>query len=458
MDRRSFIHFTAGAAVTAAARPLFAGMQSSGPIGANDRVRMAIIGSGNRGNEVLTAFQEAKQGKVFVAACDVFRERLDSTVQRLTTANVKVDAYEDYRRVLDRSDIDAVLVATPDHWHPKIAIDACTAGKDVYLEKPACNDAGVAEAAKAIQAARRYNRIVQLGTQQRSWPMFREAREIIPQLGGVTHVVIQQSGGGSPTTEPTVPVPAGLNWDMFQGPAPRKPYKNGRQRGWRYYLDYGGGLITDWGVHWTETALWFMDAEREAPQISSGVGQYVNVQNPDRDRPYNAFTGSWQYSKFVMTFSNVVWSDPEFSTSGVAFYGPRGTLVINRSGYILRPAPSRGGGPGRAGAALPGTSPGGIPQGPVASGGAGARGAAPAGPIQPAIDGRLVRAASGNPTAMATTLHVENFLESVKSRQRPATDIEVGFYATLPCVLALRSMREGKAFTFDSSKMTARAL
>ena len=468
MNRRSFIHLTAAAAVAAASKPLVAARaQRSGPIGANDRVRLGIIGAGNRGNEVLTSFSEAKSPSVFVGACDVFKERLDSTVQRLSADSNKVDAYQDYRRLLDRRDIDALLVATPDHWHSKISIDACAAGKDVYLEKPSCNDATIEEAVQAIHAARKANRIVQLGTEQRSWPMFGEARELIPQLGGVTHVVIQQSGGGSPTTEPVIDVPAGLNWDMFQGPAPKKPYKSGRQRGWRYYLDYGGGLMTDWGVHWTDTALWFMNAQLEAPKMASGVGQYVNVENPDRDRPQNAFTGTWQYSKFVMSFSNVVWGDPEFSTSGVTFYGPRGTLVINRSGYMLRPAAGRGGGPGRAGApGAPGAA-GGRLQVPGAPGAAGAGragapgrfgGGAPQQPAGPPLEAKLVRSEGANGTAMATTLHVENFLSCVKSRQKPSSDIEIGFYATLPCVLALRSMRLGKALAFDTAKMAVKVL
>lgn len=446
MNRRTFIEVTAGAALAAGAKPMAAARaRQTGPVGANDRVRMAIIGAGNRGNEVVTSFAQARHSNVFVAAAEVFKERLDATVQRIAVGGNKVDAYEDYRRVLDRKDVDAVLIATPDHWHSRMTIDACAAGKDIYLEKPSCNDATIEEAVEAIAAVKKSNRVVQVGTEQRSWPMFGEARELIPQLGGVTHVVIQFAGGGSPVTEPAVPVPAGLNWDAFQGPAPRKPYKSGRHRGWRYYLDYGGGLMTDWGVHLVDTALWFVDAQLEAPKVSMGIGQYVNVDNPDRDRPHNAFTGSWQYSKFVMTFSNIVMADPEFSTSGTIFYGPRGALVINRQGYMLRPSGAgRGRGAGPAGAATPA--------------GAG-RSAAPAQPALPPLDGRLVRAEAGvNGTAMSTTLHVENFLDCLKSRRKPVSDIEVGFYATLPCVLALRSMRQSRALTFDTTRMAVKAL
>jgi predicted dehydrogenase len=451
MNRRTFIQMTAGAAVAAASKPIVAARpQQTGPIGANDRVRMAIVGSGGRGNQVLTSFAQAKNANVFVAASDVFKERLDSTVQRLSTNGNTVDGYEDYRRVLDRRDVDGVLIATPDHWHPKITIDACAAGKDVYMEKPACNEATIDQAVAAIQAMRRYNRIVQVGTQQRSWPHFAEARALLPQLGGVTHVVLQFGGGGTPVVEPVIPVPAGLNWDLFQGPAPRKPYKMGRHRGWRYYLDYGGGLMTDWGVHLADTALWFMDAQLEAPKITMGIGQYVNVETPDRDRPHNAFTGSWQYSKFVMTFSNAAMSNPEFPFSGTVFYGPRGSLVVNRSGYMLRPGGGGGGGRGRAaGPATAANAAGGRSATPPA---------VPAPPPQPPLEAQLVR---GEPeqqmVATATTLHVDNFLDCVKSRQKPVSDVEIGFYATLPCVLSLRAMREGRAFAWDAAKMSPKA-
>jgi predicted dehydrogenase len=447
MNRREFLQTTAGAAALSAVRPLSAARaQRSGVVGANERVRMAIIGSGGRGNQVLTSFGQTPNN-VFVAACDVFKERMDSTVQKLSADGQKVDAYEDYRRVLDRKDVDAVLIATPDHWHPQITIDACAAGKDVYMEKPACNGSTIEPAAKAIEAARRYGRIVQVGTEQRSWPHFDEARALLPELGGVTHVILEYGGGGSAAVEPVAPVPEGLNWDMFQGPAPRKPYKVGRQRQWRYYWDYGGGLVTDWGVHLADTALWFMDAQLVAPRLTTGVGQFVNVQNPDPDRPYNAFTASWQYEKFVMTFSNALIGNAEFPFHGTVFIGPRGSLVVNRTGYMLRP-PERGLGGGRGRAV-----------GRGAAGAAPQPGRAPAGPPQPPIEGKVVTAGPElDMVVTATTLHVKNFLDCVKSRQKPVSDVEIGFYATLPCVLAIRAMREGRVFGWDSATMKAKAL
>jgi predicted dehydrogenase len=451
MNRRTFIQTTVGAAATSAARPLFGRGQSTGVMGANERIRMAIIGSGGRGNQVLTSFGQAPNN-VFVAACDVFKERLDSTVQKLSAESNKVDAYEDYRRVLDRKDVDAVLIATPDHWHPQITTDACAAGKDVYMEKPSCNAATIEPAAKTIEAARRYNRIVQVGTEQRSWPHFADAKALLPELGGVTHIVLQYGGGTLPTTDPVVPVPDGLNWDMFQGPAPRKPYKMTRHRGWRYYWDYGGGLVTDWGVHLADTALWFMDSQLKAPKLTTAVSQYVNVQNPDMDRPANVFHVAWQYDNFLMSFGNMVIGNPEFPFHGTVFFGPRGSLVVNRTGYMLRPPEAGiGGGRGRA-AGAPGQAP---------AGGAGrsATASAPAAPPRPPLDAKVITAGPElEMVVTATTLHVKDFLECVKSRKKPVSDVEIGFFATLPCVLGIRAMREGRGFAWDSAAMKAKAV
>jgi predicted dehydrogenase len=425
VNRREFLQTAVGAAAVSALRPVSA-RQSTGVIGANERVRMGIIGCGNRGNQVMSGFNKSPNN-VFVAACDVSKERLDQTVAKMTSGGVKVDAYEDYRRVLDRKDIDAVLIATPDHWHSPITLDACAAGKDVYVEKPLSN--AIEPAWKMVEAARRHNRIVQVGLQQRSWPHFNEAAALIKNggIGKVTHVILRYGGGGNPTNDPVVPVPAGLNWDMFQGPAPRKPYKTTRERNWRYYWDYGGGLVTDWGVHLTDAAALVMGTNTTAPKLTSGIGQYVNVQNPDPDRPFNAFVASWQYDDFVMSFTNAVTGSPDFPTYGDLFIGTRGSLLLNRSGYQVTPndAPFGGGrGRGRGGQAMP--------------------------PPPPPIEGKLVKDQRGpdGRALDATPLHAENFLASVKSRQRPVADIEIGFYSTLPCLLACVAMREGKSQTW----------
>jgi predicted dehydrogenase len=443
MNRRAFLEQTIGTAAGLAAGPVVdLRAQGRGVLGANDRIRMAIIGSGGRGNQDLDSFAQLTNN-VFVSACDVFKERLDSTVQRLSANGNKVDAYEDYRRVLDRKDVDALLVATPDHWHSQIVVDACSAGKDCYVEKPVSNT--IEPAVRMLQAARKYNRVVQVGTQQRSWGHFQEAAKLLQSglIGTVEKITLQYGGGGSPETEPVAPVPAGLNWDMFQGPAPRKPYKFGRHRSWRYYWDYGGGLVTDWGVHVVDTAHHFMGTNTQAPNLTTAVAQYVDVQHPDLERPQNAFIVTWQYDKFVMSFTNAVLNNPDFSLEGNIFYGSRGALVVNRKGYQIRPNPVRGGGRGRGrGQAAPG---GVAPQ--------------PAVEALPPLEAKTVSGGAEMETiVVATTAHVANFLDCVKSRQRPVADIEIGFYSSLPCLLGILAIRQGKAFTWDAASMKPKAV
>ena len=175
----------------------------------------------------------------YVANCDAYATRLEQGTEQLSglQKDVKIEGYEDYRRVLDRKDVDVVHIASPDHWHCQMLIDAMAAGKDVYLEKPLSNT--VERAVEALSAYKSSNRVVQFGTQQRSGSHFQEAAKIVQegQLGKITHAVIQFPGNGYGTApEAEAPVPQGLNWDLFQGPAPRRPFKPGRLR-WRGWWD-----------------------------------------------------------------------------------------------------------------------------------------------------------------------------------------------------------------------------
>ena len=277
--RRTFLSLAAGAALGAAPA---SGQTQRRAVAPSDRVRMALIGSGSRGRGVASVFVRHHPDVQYVAACDAYRMRAEQGVQQLSELQkgAKVETVEDYRRVLDRTDVDAVLIATPDHWHCKMLIDAIAAGKDVYVEKPLSNT--IDRAVEALRAYKGSNRVVQLGTQQRSGKLFQEAAQLVldGHLGKVTHAVIQFPGNGYGTApEPVAPVPDGLNWDLFQGPAPRRPFKAARLR-WRGWWDYGGGLITDWGVHLTDVALWYLNAQRTAPLLTTGTAQYVNFLNP----------------------------------------------------------------------------------------------------------------------------------------------------------------------------------
>jgi predicted dehydrogenase len=442
MNRRRFLDIAATAAGMAAGSGR-AGAQS-GPRGANDKVRIGLIGSGNRGRSVAALFVRNHADAQYVAVCDAYRMRVDQGVEELSQLqkDVKVEPYEDYRRILERKDIDAVHIATPDHWHTQMLIDAMAAGKDVYLEKPLSNT--VERAVEALRAYQASNRVVQFGTQQRSGSHFQEAAKIVQegQLGKITHAVIQFGGSGYGTPpEPVVPVPDGLNWELFQGPASKRPFKQGRLR-WRGWWDYGGGLITDWGVHLTDVALWYLNAQHVGPLLTSGTAQYVNFVNPERDQSPDAFSVSWQYPDFVMTFTNVVVQDWEFGRQGNYFFGPGGSLLIHRAGYELRPGGGGGGGRGRGS-----QGPGNSPQTAAAASAQTPPSMPP--PVQP----RRVpwRESDGSDSNSATIAHGRDFLNCVKSRKKPLSDLEVGFYASLPCLIAVKAVREGQCFRWDDA-------
>jgi predicted dehydrogenase len=340
---------------------------------------------------------------------------------------VKVDAYEDYRRIIERKDIDAVLIATPDHWHCPMTVEACAAGKDVYVEKPLSNT--VESAWTAVEAARKHNRIVQMGVQQRQGEAFREAAEIVQsgQLGKVTHVMLAFGGNYGVPPGPAEPVPEGLNWDLFQGPAPKRPFRTGRLR-WRNFYDYGGGLVTDWGVHLVDVAHWYLKADAKAPLLTSAAAQYVLLNNPEKDQCPDSFTISWQYDDFVMTFTNAIVQDWEFGRQGTYFFGPNGSLLVDRAGFETRPRAA--GGPGRGG------------QTP------------PPNPLQarrrPFVDNY-----TNDPDTIA---HCREFLDSVKSRKRPSGDVEIGYHSTLPTLLAIHAIREGRSFKYDAAAHKAVAV
>jgi predicted dehydrogenase len=443
LTRRRFFDLAATAAGVAAA----AGRaRAQGPKGANDRIRIGLIGSGSRGRSVAAQFVRSHADAQYVANCDAYAMRLEQGLQQLTELqkDVKVEGYEDYRRILDRKDVDAVHIATPDHWHCQMLVDAIAAGKDVYVEKPLSST--VERAVEALQAYKKSDRVIQFGTQQRSGAHFQEAAKIIQEgsLGKITHAVIQFGGSGYGTApEPEVAVPQGLNWDLFQGPAPRRPFKQGRLR-WRGWWDYGGGLITDWGVHLTDVALWYLKSQHTGPLLTSGCSQYVNFVNPERDQSPDAFSVSWQYPNFVMTFSNAVPQDWEFARHGNYFYGPGGSLLIHRAGYEVRPGTTgQGGGRGRG-----------------AAGAANAQGSAaatPAPPPPPPIQPRRVpwREADGSDSNSSTVAHGRNFLDCMRSRNKPVSDLEIGFYASLPCLLAVKAVREGRSFKWDDAAKKA---
>ena len=293
-SRRDFLKTGAAAVAVAATKPLF-GWQ-----GASDRVRMGVIGMGGRSGRVFDSLTRHADCQ-FLVGCEVSQSKLQN-FQNPNRPLAQIPIVGDYRRVLERNDIDAVLIATPDFSHSRITVDALAAGKHVYVEKPASNS--VPRINAMLDAFNKSDRVVQVGTQQRSWDHFIEAKKILDSgiLGSVAHVVIQQGGNYAAVKQDPVPVPPGLDWDGWQVDAPKKPFKQGYV-GFRAWWEYGSGLVGDWGAHHVDVANWFMNADGKAPLKTAAVGYYARP-NIDPECVYNTFSISWQFDTHIVTFEN----------------------------------------------------------------------------------------------------------------------------------------------------------
>jgi len=406
-SRRSFLVSTA---VTAAV--------SRSAIGANDRIRLAIIGSGSRGSYVGGVFTDFPDVEL-VSVCDVYKPNCDSTVSRQSEkTNSHPEGVGDYRRVLDRKDVDALLITTPDHWHGPILIAACEAGKDAYCEKPLSNSIEMGQ--KMRQAVRSHKRVVQIGLQQRSWDHFQQNAKRVQDgmIGKVYHVeCIYQGNYTRAEGEPTTP-PAGLDWEMFQGNAERRPYTVMRQRSWRAFYDYSGGTLLDWGTHLTDVSHWYTGAQE--PLTCSASGQFARV-GPQPFQLPDTLAVTWKYPQFVMTYTNCVRTSPDFDVQGNHFLGSIGWLQVNRTGFRYRANPMGGGRTGPA-------------QAP---------------PFQPVSQSFPY---NGGPSDHA---HVRNFLDCVKSRQDPVVTVDTGFYSTLPTLMGVMAIRDGKTYAWDGQRAQA---
>lgn len=308
-------------------------LASAGKPGANDRLTLAHIGVGGMGSVDLAnmkVFRE--QGSVNVAAvCDVEEERLAAVVQK---AGAGVQPYRDYRYILDRKDIDAVVIATPDHWHAVQTVQACETGKHVYVEKP--SSVTVAEGRAMITAARRFRRVVQVGSQARSAKPAHDACQFIRngQLGRVHTVTcwhaVNPTGGLVADEAP----PPDLDWDLWLGPLPWRPYNPAYHPGnFRWFMESGGGGIRDRGAHVFSVIRWCLDADEQHPVAVEATG----TPTPK---------GLWdcpQTLRAVYTFKNpdwqVIWEQPGENKGkadfGIVFQGDRGQLVVNRDGTII---------------------------------------------------------------------------------------------------------------------------
>ncbi|HOE10995.1 MAG TPA: Gfo/Idh/MocA family oxidoreductase [bacterium] len=295
----------------------------------NDRITLGFIGLGGQGNYHFRKFLDNSEAQI-LAVCDVFQEHREKARRRANEkyGNQNCASYNDFRELLDRDDIDAVVIATPDHWHTRIAVSACEAGKDIYCEKPLTLTIGEGKA--LVKAVRRYNRIFQVGSQQRSDWRFRFTCELVRsgRIGRVHTVKVflpnGSAGGEAPDSDP----PDGFDWNMYLGPAPWVPYNKDRTFwNFRWFFDYSGGQMTDWGAHHFDIAQWGLGTDLTGPISVEGTG---TLPSEGLFETYTDFSVTLQYANGV----TMIATNPEH---GTRFEGADGWVHVWRGGMDSEP-------------------------------------------------------------------------------------------------------------------------
>jgi predicted dehydrogenase len=383
--RRTFLTTVPGVVVGAR-------LAASGVQGANDRIRIGVIGTGSRARGLMNLLTKLP-GNEMVAVCDVYEPRLLLAAEIAGTAATKVD---DYRKLLDRSDIDAVVVGTPDHWHKAITLEAVAAGKDVYVEKPVSHS--IAEGAEMVRAIESSKQIVQTGTQQRSWDHWLLGKQIIDsgRLGQITfvHVYWYQhaiAGKYAPVSLEQ------LDWKRWLGPAPDQPFRPERFYQWRHFWDFGGGCLTDLMTHWIDVVHWYMDVD--APLLVAATGRNYNIKLWEAPDTVNA---TLEFPKnFMAAYLGTYVS--KVDDGGLEFRGDRGTLKVDRARLAFY----------RDDAAwAPGT-------------------------LTPEPD--IYVRSSGD----GTLTHLQNWLDCIRSRKAPNAHIRIGHQAARTAHIANAALRAG---------------
>lgn len=373
-------------------------------LGANDRINVALIGCGKRMKGLCGSLLGVQDVRILALAdvestrLQVFKEMVDSAYE--ATGENGCPVYEDYREVLARPDIDAVVIATPDHWHALITIDAFRAGKDVYCEKPLTHT--LDEAIKVEAAAERYDRILQTGSQQRSDPTFRFAAEMVynGRIGEVKEIYCSIGGAPGPCSLPGHTPPSGMNWDFWVGPAPHRPWNEGIAPSdpikagwaqWRRYREYGGGGQCDFGAHAYDIAQWGMGMDGAGP-----VEVIAPQEREDGQLAYRYANGATLIRGRGVDHAQVT------------FVGSEGTLGVNRGQRLF-------------------TSPDSIGEEPT----------------RPNED-----------TLYRSTDHMGDFLQALRTRRQPLCNVTVGVNTAIICHLGNVAERIGHGFKWDPISRT----
>lgn len=333
-ERRTFIKKSALSAA-ALHLPFGSNLFASDIIGANNRLKIGVIGCNGMGWTNTNSILKNKDVQL-IGLCDVDQNVVDRRANEMKKkSDHPIATYSDYRALLDNKDIDAVIIGTPDHWHCKIMVDACETGKHVYVEKPISNS--IEECQLMMQSAKKYNSIVQVGQWQRSGQHYQKAIEIVRsgKLGKIRLVKVWAYQGWMKPV-PVVPdseAPEGVDYKFWLGPAPQRAFnKNRFHFNFRWFWDYAGGLMTDWGVHEIDIALYAMGAKAPVSVMASG-GKLAYPD--DASETPDTLQALFEYDNFNMLWEHATGIDigPYNRREGIAFIGNNGTLVLNRGGF-----------------------------------------------------------------------------------------------------------------------------
>ncbi|MBN1349898.1 Gfo/Idh/MocA family oxidoreductase [candidate division KSB1 bacterium] len=359
----------------------------------SDQITMGFVGCGGMGEGLLSGFLPKPEVRV-LAVCDV---DADHRVHFQKRVGKGCDAYLDFRELTDRTDIDAAVIATPDHWHTLTSLAAVESGKDVYCEKPLT--LYIKEGRKLAQAVRRNRAVFQVGSMQRSDENFRRACELVRsgRIGEIHTVTTGIGGGPVIAFEPTAQPPERLDWNFWLGPAPVAPYSKKRCHfNFRWFWDYSGGKVTDWGAHHNDIAQWGLGMDESGPVKIKGKGEY----------PQNAMSDTFVSFEIVYTYATgtklICTSQGE---NGVTFYGTKGEIFVSRGSFKATPEE--------------------IAYEP---------------PDKDYV--HLYRSMH----------HYQNFLDCIKTRQKPICDVEIGHRSATVCHLGNIAMRIGRELEWDPQK------
>lgn len=424
VTRRAFVRTTALGLTALSARRV---------LGANERVGIGLIGFGLIGRIHTRSYLQLGKEAQVVAVADTYGPRRDEA-KALVGGNVTT--YRDFRQLLENKDVNAVVVATPDHWHALQTMMACAAGKDVYVEKPLT--LFVREGRWMVEVANRYRRVVQVGTQNRSGPNFQKARDFIRE-GRLGDIVSVQSnffrnvrpGFGRPADQDPPPE---LDWDLMLGPAPWRRYNPNRGiYHFRWFWDYSGGQMTNLGQHSLDLVHWITGVKAPKAVYSTGGRFFLedNGEVPDTQDAiieYPGFTAVCQYRECTAGRGGQ-------GMGGLMFHGTRGTMAMSRAGFEVFADPKVS--PNNTVAkVLPGGHPVGGPQ-PEPE------------PAEKQFWTENAKDDTGD-ASLDYVRHAQNFLDCIRSRQTPASDLESGHQIATTCHLANISMKVGRKVVWDA--------